>query len=37
MLGFLDTLDIIGILLLLALWIVLIFWESGNGKGDGLP
>lgn len=33
----LDTLDIIGIMLLLTLWIILIFWESGNGKGDGLP
>ena len=28
-----DLLDIIGILLLLALWIILIFWDVGNGNG----
>ena len=31
----LDTLDMLGILLLLGLWIVLIFWDSGNHRSGG--
>ena len=31
-----DLLDIIGILLLLALWIILIFWDVGNNGGGGI-
>lgn len=30
-----DWLDMVGILLVLALWIILIFWDVGNGNGNG--
>ena len=33
-----DSLEMVGILLLLGLWIMLIFWDSGNhrnGNGGG--